>query len=243
MNSIDPSVQNILIIDDEPWIIDLLRESLEVAGYDVVATPDPSIGLNLASKANTSAVILDLGLPGMSGFDVLAKLRTSLRVPVMILSGQRDESIKVKALELGADDYVCKPFGMAELVARVGALLRRTQSPIPRTRLKFGEIELDLSERRAWLAGRELSLTKKEFQILQCLVERPGEVMTPEVILERAWGPGFVHYLRTVKVHIGNLRKKLGSRDYIRTVAGFGYSLANPGDPMNEPKPLHAGNS
>lgn len=240
MNLTDIGTPYILIVDDEPWINEALKESLEDAGHKVVTTTSSSAALDICRVREPQAVILDLGLPGLSGLDLLKELRVSLNIPIMILSGRKDESIKVEAFRLGADDYVCKPFGPAELVARVGALLRRAQSSPRTTRLKFADIELDLAERRAWRSGRELSLTKKEFQILQCLVEKPGEVMTPELILTRAWGPDFIHYQRTVKVHIGNLRKKLGPRDYIRTVVGFGYSLVDPGDSGNETSALQA---
>src|SRR5262249_13170342 len=136
MNPRDSAAPYILIIDDEPWINDALKESLEEAGYKAITTTSPHAGLDIARVRSPQAVILDLGLPGVSGMDLLLQLRAWLTIPIMILSGNSDESIKVKALQSGADDYVCKPFSFAELVARVGALLRRAPSAPPKTRLK-----------------------------------------------------------------------------------------------------------
>lgn len=220
------------MIDDEPWINDTLKNSLENAGFKVVSTTSPHAGLRLAGDRDTRALILDLGLPGMNGLELLARLRRWTNIPVLVLSAEIDESVKMKAFEQGADDYISKPFTLADLVARVNVLLRRSQAPVRRTRLTFGDLELDLVARRAWLSGSELLLAKKEFHILQCLAERPGEVMAAAVIIAKAWGHEFPHYQGIVKVHIGNLRKKLGSHDYIRTVHGFGYSLTQPRDPV-----------
>jgi DNA-binding response OmpR family regulator len=205
----------------------MMQELLTREGYVAKAAAGISEAHELAESWNPHGVLLDIGLRGgQSGLDLLAQLRDRSSVAVIMLSGNSDDLVKIRALGMGADDFVTKPFSPGELIARLQSLFRR----IPNLdKVTFADLTLNLSAHRVYKAGSEIPLTKKEFQILACLAQRPGSVLSAELILREAWGPQFIHYIQTLRVHIGNLRKKLGttpwSSDYIQTVPGVGYGL------------------
>ncbi len=221
---------SILIIDDEPQIRKFLRISLASQGYRVLESTDGRDGLARAALEQPDLVVLDLGLPDMDGQDVLGELRSWTRVPVIVLSVRSSEAEKVRALDAGANDYVTKPFGIQEFLARVRALLRLPQSTTNSPGQVFcGALCIDLAFRRVSLGERIVSLTKKEYAVLAELARHAGRVVTQQHLLKIVWGPshaGDSHYLRVV---IGHLRQKLGDDPaaprFIVTEAGVGYRL------------------
>ena len=219
----------ILVIDDEVQIRRLLRRNLEAAGYVVREAENGSTGLAETASHPPEAVILDLGLPDMSGVEVVRQLREWSRVPVLVVSVRSAESDKVAALDAGADDYLTKPFGAPELTARLRAILRRMQTDERPAVEQFGEIEVDLGARLVRRAGVEVRLTAKEYGMLRMLVLHRGKVLTHRQILRELWGPtaeANTHYLR---VHMTHLRQKLESDPsrprHLRTESGIGYRL------------------
>ena len=223
----------ILVVEDDAVVTDTLTLYLEQAGYAVSSAASGPAGLAMAAAPDVALVILDLMIPGKSGQEVCRRLRATSRVPIIMLTARASESDRVGGLELGADDYVSKPFSPREVVARVRALLRRTTpgaraAPAP---TMIGLLEIDNWARLARVNGREVSLTPTEFKLLETLGQSPGRVFTREELLARAFGPGYDGLDRTVDVHITNLRKKLESGDgprYVHTVHGVGYRLAKP---------------
>lgn len=220
----------VLVIDDEIQIQRLLRLTLESAGYRVRDAATGALGLNEAAVERPDAVVLDLSLPDMSGLDVLRRLREWSQLPVLILSVRGEETEKVAALDAGADDYLTKPFGAAELLARLRVLLRRAQPAGEISVIRFGEVEVDFTKRAVTRAGRDAHLTVKEYALLRLLLLHRGKVITHRQLLREVWGPGHeedTHYLR---VHMANLRKKLeatpGSPAFLRTESGIGYRFA-----------------
>ncbi|MBZ5604249.1 MAG: response regulator transcription factor [Acidobacteriia bacterium] len=205
----------------------MMQALLEREGYAASLANGLPEALEKIQNWNPHGIILDLVLRGgQSGIDLLADLRKESSVPIIMLSGYSDEAVRIRALTMGADDFVTKPFSPGELMARLQSIFRRA----PNTdTLQFADLTLDRATHRVLKSGQEVPLTKKEFLILACLTEKCGSVLSAEVILTEAWGPQFVHYVQTLRVHIGNLRKKLGQSpdgdDYIRTVPGVGYSL------------------
>jgi len=221
---------SVLIIDDEPQIRKFLRISLASQGYRVLESTDGRDGLARAALEQPDLVVLDLGLPDMDGQDVLGELRSWTRVPVIVLSVRSSEAEKVRALDAGANDYVTKPFGIQEFLARVRALLRLPQSTTNSPgQVLCGALCIDLAFRRVSLGERVVSLTKKEYAVLAELARHAGRVVTQQHLLKIVWGPshaGDSHYLRVV---IGHLRQKLGDDPaaprFIVTEAGVGYRL------------------
>jgi len=223
----------ILIIDDEVQIRRLLRLTLEAAGYRVREAATGSLGLNEAAVARPDAVILDLSLPDLGGLDVLRRLREWSQLPVLILSVRGQETDKIAALDAGADDYLTKPFGGGELLARMRVLLRRVQPATEVSVVRFGDIEVDFSKRTVTKCGADTHLTAKEYALLRLLLQHRGKVVTHRQLLRDVWGPGHetdTHYLR---VHMANLRKKLeASADqpvFLKTESGIGYRFAEAG--------------
>jgi two-component system, OmpR family, KDP operon response regulator KdpE len=219
----------ILIIDDEVQIRRLLRLTLEAAGYRVREAETGSLGLNEAAVTRPDAVILDLSLPDQSGLGVLRRLREWSQLPVLILSVRGHEADKIAALDAGADDYLTKPFGGGELLARMRVLLRRAQPATEVSVVRFGAIEVDFTKRTVTKAGADLHLTAKEYALLRLLLQHRGKVVTHRQLLRDVWGPSHetdTHYLR---VHMANLRKKLEtSADqpaFLKTESGIGYRL------------------
>lgn len=220
----------LLVIDDEPQIRKFLRISLASQGYKVLEAGTGVEGLSQAALARPDLVVLDLGLPDMDGQQVLRELREWSAVPVLVLSVRASEAQKVQALDSGANDYVTKPFGIQEFLARVRALLRQVpQATAPEAALSFGPLTVDLAYRRVTLDGEEVALTRKEYALLAQLARHPGRVITQQQLLKDIWGPTHVddsHYLRIVVAHV---RQKLGDDPtaprFIVTEPGVGYRL------------------
>ncbi len=223
----------LLVIDDEPQIRKFLRISLSSQGYKVVEAATGSEGLSQAALTRPDLVVLDLGLPDMDGQHVLRELREWSQVPVLVLSVRASEVQKVEALDAGANDYVTKPFGIQEFLARVRALLRQVPRSVAQESAPcFGPLTVDLAFRRVILDGVEVALTRKEYALLAQLASHPGRVITQQQLLKDIWGPTHVddsHYLRIVVAHV---RQKLGddptSPRFIVTEPGVGYRLIGP---------------
>ena len=220
----------VLVIDDDPSLLKALRLGLRAGGHDVTVAPNGEQGLTQTAAARPDVVILDLGLPGMDGLEVLRRIREWSAVPVIVLSAVDDEARKVAALNVGADDYVTKPFGMAELEARIRAALRRrapSNAPGERTNLQAGPLDVDLVHHQAHRDGAPLDLTSKEFEVLAFLVRHADKTCTHEMILSAVWGPGYGREAQYVHAYIHRLRQKLDdpSGNLIRTVPGIGYVL------------------
>jgi two-component system, OmpR family, alkaline phosphatase synthesis response regulator PhoP len=226
-------MRTILVVEDEPQIATLVRDYLEHAGFAVLTAGDGPAALALVRARRPDALVLDLGLPRMDGLDVIRAIRHDSRVPILILSARGDEADRVSGLELGADDYVTKPFSPRELVARVRAVLRRAEAtPLADERIVAGDLELDLVRRRVSAAGRTVALTPTEFELLATLAREPGRVWTRAQLLDAVHGFSLETYERAIDGHIRNLRRKLEPDDaaprYVRTVHGVGYALAEP---------------
>ncbi|MGE6388102.1 response regulator [Pseudomonas sp. NPDC078416] len=222
----------ILVIDDEPQIRKFLRISLASQGYKVLEAGTGSDGLTQAALNKPDLLVLDLGLPDMDGQEVLSQFREWSTVPVLVLSVRASEGEKVRALDAGANDYVTKPFGIQEFLARIRSLLRQApESGQVESAVVIGPLNIDLAYRRVSLGDAEVALTRKEYAVLAQLARHPGRVITQQQLLKDIWGPTHVedtHYLRIV---VGHLRQKLGddpaAPQYIVTEAGVGYRLMN----------------
>jgi two-component system alkaline phosphatase synthesis response regulator PhoP len=223
-------MSRILVVDDDPAIVKLVRAYLEQAGYQVLVAYDGNKALHIARHDKPDLVVLDLMLPEMDGWDVCRALRKESEVPVIMLTARVEESDKLVGLELGADDYVTKPFSPRELVARVRTVLRRAQGMPPRPeRMSAGDIVIDLARHSVEVGGEPRDLTPTEFDLLATLMEDPGRAFTRLQLLESAQGYAYEGYERTIDVHIKNLRQKIeedsGSPRYIKTVYGIGYKF------------------
>jgi DNA-binding response OmpR family regulator len=223
-------LKKILIVDDEPTLVATLKYSLERENYQVMTASDGEAALSLARAGAPDLIVLDLMLPGLGGLEVARILRKETRVPILMLTAKGTETDKVLGLEIGADDYVTKPFGMQELLARVRALLRRSESgqeaPVPET-ASSGDIRVDLLRREAQKAGAVLRLKPKEFDLLLFFVRNPARVFTREQLLNQIWGYEFAGDTRTVDVHVRWLRQKIEDEPSaprrLVTVRGTGY--------------------
>lgn len=222
-----PSLPQILVIDDEYQIRKLLRLTLDSQGYHIQECENGQQGLSEAALRRPDAIILDLGLPDIHGLEVLKRLREWTQTPVLILSVQGNEEDKIAALDAGADDYLTKPFGGGELIARLKAIMRRVQPAQELSIIRFDDIEVDFTNREVRKDGSPLNLTVKEYSLLRLLLQHRGKVITHRQLLREIWGPcheSDTHYLR---VHITHLRQKLGDKDgekrRIRTESGVGY--------------------
>jgi two-component system KDP operon response regulator KdpE len=220
----------VLVVDDEPAIRRALRANLAARGYDVMVAATGEEALLLARRQEPNLVLLDLMLPGISGLEVCKALREQWPVPILVLSARGEEQLKVQALDMGADDYLTKPFGMDELLARVRALLRRPAStPLVPTCLTVGRMNVDLEARRVLLDGRELSLTAREFDILAYLGRNAGRVVTHRQLLHEVWGPEYAGETQYLRVFINRLRGKVEDNPrqprLIVTEPGVGYRL------------------
>jgi DNA-binding response OmpR family regulator len=216
----------VLLVEDEQSIGQLVRGYLEQAGHRVVWVRSGEEALAELDRHGFGIVVLDIGLPGMDGFDVCRRLRARSTVPIVMLTARDEEADRVAGLELGADDYVPKPFSPRELAARIKAVLRRTSGFETPARLALGDLAIDRDAHEARLAGRPVELTGKEFDLLAFLVEHAGIVFSREQLLDRVWGMSFAGGTRTVDVHVAQLRRKLGRAELIRTVRGAGYKAA-----------------
>jgi two-component system alkaline phosphatase synthesis response regulator PhoP len=220
----------ILVVDDDPGIVKLVRAYLEQAGYYVFTAQDGKKALQIFRHDKPDLVVLDLMLPEMDGWDVCRALRKESDVPIIMLTARVEESDKLIGLELGADDYVTKPFSPRELVARVRSVLRRAQGMPPKPeRISLGEITIDLSRHSVEVAGQPVDLTPTEFDLLATMMEDPGRAFTRSQLLESVQGYAYEGYERTIDVHIKNLRQKIeqqaGSPQLIKTVYGIGYKF------------------
>lgn len=225
--------KTILVIDDEPQIADICRDYLTAAGFAVTTAHDGPKGLALARKDHPDLIVLDLMLPGMDGLDVCRELRRESNTPIIMLTARVEESDKLVGLELGADDYMVKPFSPKELVARVRAVLRRAENinaPQPEV-LRVGDVTLDTARMRVMVGERNIELTATEFQLLVALAAQPGRIFTRAQLLDVVHGVAFESYERAIDAHIKNLRRKLEPNPreprYILTVYGVGYKFAD----------------
>ena len=221
-------MQTILIIEDEPELARILRSYLESAGFKVVTADRGDRGLQVWRSEQPDLVLLDLNLPGMDGLDVARAIRKESDAPLIMVTARVEEADRLIGLELGADDYISKPYSPREVVARVKAVLRRgAREPEAKTVLTLGKLSLDTDAHSAVLAGKPLELTPTEFGMLQLLASQPGRVFTRLQLLEAAQGVSYEGYERSVDVHVKNLRRKLKEADptgqYIETVFGVGY--------------------
>jgi two-component system alkaline phosphatase synthesis response regulator PhoP len=224
-------VKTILIADDEPRIVELARDYLEHAGFAVLTAGDGPSALQAARTRKPDLLVLDLGLPGMDGLDVARALRRESDLPIVMLTARDDELDRVLGLEIGADDYVTKPFSPRELVARVRAILRRVDRETePGDRIEAAGVAIDVARMRVEVEGRTVELTATEFQLLTALARQPGRVFTRSQLLDAVHGVAFESYERAIDAHVKNLRRKLEpdpSRPrYILTVYGVGYRFA-----------------
>ena len=223
--------QRILIVDDEPQITRVLRRSLTTHGYEVRSAADGESALETFSDWPPDLVLTDLSMPNMGGLDLCRRLRQVSPVPIIVLSVRGDERTKVEALDAGADDYITKPFGMDELLARIRAALRRvpetpaTDATLPV--LEAGDFRVDLEARSVTVQGREVHLTPKEYDLLVYLIRHPGKVLTHRALLAAVWGGNYVEQTEYLRVFIGQLRKKIepdsASPRYILTEPWVGY--------------------
>jgi two-component system KDP operon response regulator KdpE len=223
----------VLVVDDEPPILRFLRTSLTAVGHRVVTAEDAAGALAALVAEKPDVVVLDLGLPDRSGFDLISEIRARSPVPVIVLSARSDERSKVAALDLGADDYIGKPFGMAELMARIRAALRhRFQSQGELPAFISGELTVDLVRRQVTRAGQEVKLSPKEFDLLRHLVAHAGKVLTHRHLLREVWGPAHTDEVQYLRVFIRGLRQKLEPDPtrptHILTELGVGYRLQLP---------------
>ena len=227
-------VKTILVVDDEPQIARIARDFLERAGFSVVSAGDGEGALALAASHRPDLVVLDLGLPGRDGLDVARALRRASDVPIIMLTARAEEADKLIGLELGADDYVTKPFSPRELVSRVRAVLRRTEGAHAAPQLlRVGDVELDAVRMRVTVAGRRVDLTPTEFRLLAALAAQPGRIFTRAQLLDAVHGVAFESYERAIDAHAKNIRRKLEpdphAPRYLLTVFGVGYRLAEDG--------------
>jgi DNA-binding response OmpR family regulator len=223
----------VLFVDDEPKIVRLGRDYLEKAGFSVEVAADGSQALAAVRAGKPDLIVLDLGLPDQDGLDVTRQVRKDSNVPIIMLTARGEETDKLVGLELGADDYMVKPFSPKELVARVRAVLRRVASGSAPGRdvLRAGDLTLDLPRMRTDVAGRPVELTGTEFQLLAALARQPGRILTRSQLLDAVHGVAFESYERAIDTHIKNLRRKIEPNPreprYILTVYGVGYKLAD----------------
>jgi len=224
-------MKTVMVVDDEPKIVQLARDYLEHAGFTVVVAHDGKAALATARAEKPDLVVLDLGLPELDGLDVARRLRGESNVPIVMLTGRSEESDKLVGLELGADDYVTKPFSPKELVARVRAVLRRTERPRSEAEIvRVGDVTLDVPRMRTTIADRAVDLTPTEFQLVATMAREPGRVFTRAQLLDAVHGVAFESYERAIDAHVKNIRHKLepdpASPRYLLTVYGVGYRFA-----------------
>jgi two-component system, OmpR family, alkaline phosphatase synthesis response regulator PhoP len=225
-------VRSVLVVDDEPGIVRLVRDYLERAGFEVIVATDGDGALRAARQQRPDLVILDLGLPGLDGLDVARSLRRDADVPIIMLTARTEEVDRVAGLELGADDYVTKPFSPRELVARVRAVLRRTEAArVQDDVVRVGDaIVLDTPRMEATVDGRQVELTPTEFALVAYMARQPGRVFTRAQLLDAVHGVAVESYERAIDAHVKNIRRKIEADPraprHLQTVFGVGYRLA-----------------
>jgi len=224
------SPARVLVVDDESAIRRFLRISLTAHGYSVSEAESGEAAMSLLAGSRPDLIILDLGLPGLSGLDVLRLVREWSRVPVIILSVRDQEGDKIAALDSGADDYITKPFGIGELLARMRSALRRAEQADTEPVIRCGELVIDMNLRQVTVAGQEAQLTPTEYNLLRVLATQGGKVLTHRYLLRQVWGAGYEQDLHVLRVNISNLRRKIESSptrpQYILTEPGVGYRLS-----------------
>lgn len=227
-------MQTILLVEDDATLAEALKYNLEREGYQVLSAADGMTALEIARRDAPDILVLDVMLPRLDGFSVCRMLRKESSIPILMLTARQDEVDRIAGLELGADDYLTKPFSVGELLARVRAILRRTDRQPTSTSdaVVIGGIKLDTGSRRVWRDDAEVQLSQKEFDLLTCLMRNRGLALSRDVLLERVWGGDYVGDGRTVDVHIRWLREKIESDPsapaYVQTVRGIGYRFDMP---------------
>lgn len=229
--------EKILVVDDEEHIVQLITFNLEKNGYKVISANNGVDGLKMAKNELPQLVLLDLMLPELDGYDVCREIRRDNSIsnmPVIMITAKSEELDKILGLELGADDYITKPFSVRELVARVKAVLRRTKIEYNDKIYKFSDISIDFQKHEVIRDGKKIELTLKEFELLEVLIKNKGRVMTRDFLLDKIWGYEYVGETRTVDVHIRHLRQKIEQDDknpkYIETIRGIGYRFSFEGE-------------
>jgi two-component system response regulator RegX3 len=236
VRAVAASKRTVLLVEDEESITEPLAEALSREGFEPVIARTVAEGIELGTSRSPDLVLLDLGLPDGSGLDVCRELRARSSVPVIILSARGEETDRVVGLEVGADDYVVKPFSAREVIARIRAVLRRTAAAPPAATnaeaVELGDLRLDAARRTASLGGRPLELSRKEFDLLRLLVDNAGTVVTRERLIDEVWDTNWFGSTKTLDVHVSSLRKKLDDDPttprYIHTVRGVGFRFAGP---------------
>jgi len=234
------STQRVLVVDDERKIVDMVRDYLDAVGFEVETAFDGKAALVSIQDNPPNLLVLDIMMPGLDGLDVVRKVRSETNIPVILLTARASEQDKLIGLELGADDYITKPFSMKELAARIRAVLRRVQPSEPtekdnvKNKINHGSIEIDLEKRTVTFSGRRIELTGVQFDLLTRMMKYPGKVFSRMQLLESIQEDAFEGYERTIDVHIKNIRKALEPNPskprYILTVWGVGYKLAEEAD-------------
>jgi len=223
-----------LVVDDEPHVAELLGDALATEGFSVVTAPDGLAALRRARQYGPDVIVLDIGLPGLDGFEVCRALRKESNAPIIVVSARTDEVDKVVGLEIGADDYIAKPFSPREFVARLRAVLRRSrvEPPAPAKTRTIGEVSVDADRREVFVAGRPVRLKPREFDLLWLFARHEGHVFTRDQLIEAVWGFDFEGDPRTVDVHVRRIRRALGDPAahprYLHTVFGLGYKFTAP---------------
>jgi len=230
-------VKTVLVVDDEPRIVQLARDYLENAGFAVLTAGDGASAVHAFRTRHPDLVVLDLGLPELDGLDVTRAIRGESATPIVMLTARDDELDKLLGLELGADDYITKPFSPRELVARVRAVLRRTEGAAASTepdRIVVGDLELDMPRMRVEVGGTPAELTPTEFTLLATMARQPGRIFTRSQLLDAVHGVAFESYERAIDTHVKNVRRKIEPNPreprYVLTVYGVGYRVAEPAD-------------
>ena len=217
----------VLVVDDDPHLLRALRITLQAHGYDVTTAPDGHSALLAATQSPLALVILDLGLPDLDGTSVIRELRTWSQVPVLVLSARHGSEDKVEALDAGADDYITKPFGLDELLARLRALLRRSAEPEQEPVVTTAAFTVDLSKHRVTRGGQDIRLTPTEWKMLEVLVRNPEKLITQQQLLSEVWGPAYAKETNYLRVYMAQLRRKLepeaAAPRHLITEAGIGY--------------------
>ena len=233
---IEPGRENlpsILVVDDEVAIQRFLKAALNTGSYSLHQAEDGHTALAAAAAVRPDLILLDLGLPDLDGVEVIARIREWSQVPIIVLSVREREDDKVRAFDAGADDYLTKPFGIGELLARIKVALRHSLQQVPEPVFRVAELEVDLPRRRVTVGGKEVALTPTEYELLRLLVSHAGKVLTHGMILKQIWGIGYLEQPHVLRVNISNLRRKIeqdASRPrYILTEPGVGYRLKEDG--------------
>jgi len=237
-------VTRVLVVDDEPQILRALRINLRVRDYEVHVASTGAEALAVAGRYPPDLVILDLGLPDLDGVEVIQGLRGWTKAPIIVLSGRADSVDKVEALDAGADDYVTKPFGVEELLARMRAAVRRTGTPEDLPRIRFGDLVIDLAAKRVIRQGEDVRLTPTEWHLLEVLLRNPGKLLSRNQLLTEVWGPGYAEATGNLRLYMAQLRRKLepdpARPRWLITEPGMGYRYQPSPEDSGSPAPAPA---